>query len=182
MKVCLIVSLKVQNAPKDARHDTYIKQMSRKAVSHQQIKEAREAKEAQDRADEALKPIPEELLYFAGGDNRMTWVKGEKGMKLRTVLAHRALHVEKVLHEEAVKKGFAAPKKTNFIERELAPLFKEGLSSSSEDDDEDEEARTKRVERKKAEQKRILLMKRGDEEKRAMEALRIRRLKEKYTR
>jgi sRNA-binding carbon storage regulator CsrA len=113
----------------------------------------------------------------------MTWVKGETGMRLRTVLAHRALHVEKVLHAEAVKKGIAAPKSTTFYQRELAPMFKDGLSSSSEDDDDgDDEARKARVARRIEEQKQLMRLKRSEEDKKAIDTLRLRRLKEKYTR
>ena len=118
----------------------------------------------------------EELLNYAGGDNRMTWAKGEAGMRLRTVLAHRALYVEKQLKQQKIEKGEA--KKETFFEREIAPLFKEGLSSSSDDDDDEEVRRARRQE----EQRQLLRARRDEEDKRAMETLRLRRLKEKYTR
>ena len=125
--------------------------------------------------NEIIVPKTEELLNYAGGDNRMTWAKGDAGMRLRTVLAHRALHVEKQLKQEKILKGEA--KKETFYEKEIAPLFKEGLSSSSEDDDDDE-----RLARRQEEQRQLLRARRDEEDKRAMEALRLRRLKEKFTR
>lgn len=149
-------------------------------MSHDEIKKSRERKEIEEGTLLNL-PVAEDLLHFAGGDQRMTWVKGEQGMRLRTVLAHRALHVESQLHAEAAKKGLIAPKKNDWITREIAPLFKDGLSSSDEED-EDDEARERRLEKKKLDQKNLMLAKRRDEERRSMEKLRLIRLKEKMAR
>ena len=177
--VLCISQVRGRSQPGGTKHETYMRQKLRKPQSFEQLKKLREAKEPEPVEDGNLMPLAEELLYFAGGDNRMTWAKGDKGMQLRTVLAHRALHVEKKLHEDAVAKGFAKPKKNDFFTRELAPMFKEGLPSSDEEtgggEDGDEEQRKERVARRIAEQKRIFQGRRKEEDRKAMEALRLRR-------
>jgi hypothetical protein len=156
-------------------------QKARGGRSHEELVAAREIRQRDESTLHGTAPVTEELLYFAGGDQRMTWVKGNKGMELRNVLAHRALHVEQQLKVEAVKRGLAAPKQKHFFEREVTILFKEGLSDSSEDDDvNDATAQQKRVARRIEEQQALLRIKRGEEDKRAVEALQLRRLKEKY--
>ena len=172
--IALDMSLKSQSHFNPMRHETYTRQLNRPARSFEEIRQGRES-QAKELEGEIIVPKAEELLNFAGGDNRMTWAKGNAGMRLRTVLAHRALHVEKQLKQDKIRRGEA--KKETFFEKEIAPFFKEGLSSSSGDEDDEE-----RMAKKQEEQRQLLRARRDEEDRRAMETLRRRRLKEKFTR
>lgn len=171
---------KTQGRFSPTRHETYTKQLNRPAKSFEEIKLSR-AIQAAEKADGVAGAGTGELLHFAGGDNRMTWAKGEAGMRLRTVLAYRALHVQKQIKKETAQNGNTSGKKETFYDREIAPFFKDGMSSSSEEDDSLEQQQLRRA-KKVEEQRQLMRAKRDEEDKRAMEALRLRRLKEKYTR
>ena len=91
----------------------------------------------------------ERLLALAGGDFDMV-ATGKIGMELRTVLAQRALHVKKRLHENAVNKGEARRKKNVFFKTEILPFFQESYQASSSEEDEDEGIRKAKLERRMA--------------------------------
>jgi hypothetical protein len=99
-------------------------------------------------------PTTEQLLKLAGGEVDMTNISSGDGMKLRTVLAQRAIYIKKELEDKM------APKKGNPFTRYWAPLWQERpLDDSDESDDEevyDAERAKVKEERKK---KRMLQLK-----------------------
>jgi hypothetical protein len=61
------------------------------------------------------------------------------------------MHVKKKLHDRAVKEKIAKPKKTNFVGKYIAPIWRENHIGSSDEEDDDAEA-LKKAERKKKRQ------------------------------
>lgn len=120
-----------------------------------------------------VKPDMEQLLELVGGDARMTNLPGPQGVKLRELLAHRALHVKEKIHSRAVNKKIASPKKTTFIQKHIAPIWREDALHSSDDDTDDEEEKALKANEKKEralERKRIaeeILVKRKEEAERS---------------
>ncbi len=130
------------------RHNTYISQVYRKQQSYEEIL-AERRKRIVEEEPPYEPPSPEKLLELAGGTAEMAQLGGDAGNHLRTVLAFRALHIKNKLHERAVRRGEAKPKKVDFVDAHIAPIWKENYEES---DDEDEETREQRLkmERKKA--------------------------------
>ena len=105
-----------------------------------------------------VKPDMEQLLEMVGGDARMTNLPGAQGVKLRELLAHRALHVKDKLHKRAVDKKIASPKKATFIQKHIAPIWREDVLNSSDEDSDDEEEKALKAQEKRdraSERKRI---------------------------
>eukprot|EP00605_Chrysophyceae_sp_TOSAG23-4_P001691 GSChrysophyteH1.ASY1.ANO1.1859.1 assembled CDS len=142
-----------------ARHQTYINQANRIPRSMEENVARRKAREAEQ--EEYTKPDLEQLLDLAGGDERMTNVPGKEGTHLRTILAHRALHIEKKAHDKAVKKNLADPKPWSFVGHYIAPIWRENAINSDDDDSDGEEERREKRRRKdmRAAERRALAQK-----------------------
>jgi len=154
------------------RHHTYIHQATRKLRSLEQMKLEQHQERLREKAAEmklegatndgiraldsrtgieAYKPTDEQLLEMAGGSLDMI-TTGKKGVELRSILAHRAMHIQKRLHEQAVENNLMRPKQT-FFQREIMPLFSSSYysdDSDSNDDGEDEEKKKKQRQRRDA--------------------------------
>ena len=128
------------------RHQTYISQANRMPRSLEENVARRKAREAEVEVYE--KPDLEQLLDLAGGDERMTNLAGPEGTHLRTVLAHRALHIEKKIHDKAVRKNLAEPKPWTIVGHYIAPIWRENALNSDDDDSDDEDERREKVVRK----------------------------------
>lgn len=120
--------------------------------SHEEVVEERKIEEAKQEKFDYKHPDARELLELVGGDTRMTWVKGEEGVKLRNILTLRALHVKKRLHQNAIEKGKAKMKYKGFYENHIAPMFKDNYDASSSEEEalkEEEERRKRKLARDK---------------------------------
>ena len=62
-------------------------------------------------------------------------------LRVRTLLAERALKAKARIHEKAVESGLAKPRKSNFWKRHIAPIWKESYEGTSSEEDDDDEAR-----------------------------------------
>eukprot|EP01035_Chromulina_nebulosa_P019721 gene19721-25649_t len=93
-----------------------------------------------------VSPNDEKLLALAGADINMARVSGEEGLKLRTIIAERAIHIKNKLKDKAIELNIIKPKKKSFYEREIAPLFRSNYipSSSSNSDNESDEEKEKK--------------------------------------
>ena len=120
-----------------ARHNTYMDQARRVPRSLEDQIERRKALEKDNEI--YVKPDMETLLELVGGDMRMTNLPGVQGVKLRELLAHRALYAKDKLHNRAVAKKITSPKKFSFVEHYIAPIWRENVINSSDDESEDED-------------------------------------------
>ncbi len=151
------------------RHQTYINQAHRVQRSMEENVARRLAREAENEI--YVKPELDDLLDLAGGDLRMTNLPGAQGTHLRTILAHRALQVEKKLHDKAVRKKLTEPKPWSVVGHYIAPIWRENALNSDDDDSSDEDERREKERRKemrKAERRafaqKILDEKNGNED------------------
>ena len=136
-----------------ARHQTYMDQAVRAPRSLEENIEARRKREAEIEVYE--KPDTARLLDLAGGDERMTNLPTKSGLQLREVLAHRALEIQKSMHNRAVKKKLTKPKKWSFVEHYIAPIWRENaLNSDDEETDDEEEFREGQARKKERKQER----------------------------
>lgn len=139
------------------RHRAVAKAMPEVEIPHTTNMPAVANAEVEEDEGLPIKPTPEQLLKLAGGHAGMTWRSEAEGVKLRTILAHRALHAQEKLYDKAVAEGRAKPKSKSFFERNISVLFKEGLSSSSsESEGEEKAAAAKKKQRDRARAKRKL--------------------------
>jgi len=128
------------------RHQTYMHQANRIQRSVEENAAIRNAQEAE--AEVYNKPELEDLLELAGGDIRMTNLPGPEGVHLRTVLAHRAMYVDKKLHDRAVKKKLAEPKPWTIINHYIAPIWRENAQNTDDEDSDNEEEKLEKKRRK----------------------------------
>ena len=128
------------------RHQTYMHQANRIQRSVEENAAIRKAQEAE--LEVYSKPELDDLLELAGGDVRMTNLPGPEGVHLRTVLAHRALYVEKKLHDRAVKKKLAEPKPWTVVGHYIAPIWRENAQNSEDEDSDNEEEKLEKARRK----------------------------------
>ena len=136
------------------RHNTYMDQARRVPRSFEETRDIRRKKDAPKEV--YTKPDVESLLELVGGDERMTNLPGLSGVKLRSLLAHRALQVKDKVHKSAVNKKIASPKKFSLVDHYIAPIWRENVRDSDEDDSDDEEERAIKAQEKaerKAERK-----------------------------
>lgn len=158
------------------RHHTYIHQATRKPRSLEQMKSDQHQEKLREKAAEmkldgatneeilaldsrtgaeVFKPTKEQLLEMAGGSLDMI-TTGKKGVELRSILAHRAMHIQKRLHEQAVEKNLMRPK--TFFQREIMPLFSSTYhsddSDSNSENGDDEERKKKQRQRRDAAKKK----------------------------
>ena len=158
-----------------ARHETYLHQANRPQKSMEEIKEIRRQQAVE--VEKYVKPDLETLIDLAGGDARMTNLPGAQGVHLRTVLAHRVMHVEKKIHERAVKKKLAEPKPWSYIGHYIAPIWRENAHNTDDEDSEDDEEKEdkrRRKELRKQERREIakkLLAEREQEEAQSISSL-----------
>lgn len=96
-----------------------------------------------------------ELLRLAGGHVEMAAMSGTDGLKLRTILAHRALHIKGRLRKRAIERNLMKPPSNmNFYNRQIAPLFHDSyISTSSEEDEEKDKAEAKARRQKRRDQR-----------------------------
>ena len=131
-----------------ARHNTYMNQASRVPRSLEENVELRRQRE--QKVETYNKPDTELLLELAGGHELMTNLPGAQGVKLRTLLAHRALHVKDKIHKRALKKRLPGvkEKKESMFQRHIGPIWRENAYHSSDDESDDEEERMIHEQRK----------------------------------
>ena len=77
-------------------------------------------------------------------------IPGNDGIKLRTLIAYRALHVKQKLHKRAVNNKLKRPKKMNLIGDNIAPIWRENYVGSSDEEEDDDEALRAKEARKAA--------------------------------
>ena len=79
----------------------------------------------------------------------MTNLPGAQGVKLRELLAHRALHVKQKIKSKAVAKKLTSPKQMSFVQKHIAPIWRENVINSSDDDSDDEEEKAIKLKEKR---------------------------------
>ena len=133
-----------------ARKDLYLRQLVRRERSFETIKARR--KKVVKEEEKAFLPEDGELLEIVGGDVSLMKESHDDAMKIRTLLARRALKAKEKFRDKAVKENLAKPKKYSFWAKHIAPIWREDYIPSS-DDDEDESAGDAQQAKKRAGQK-----------------------------
>jgi len=135
-----------------ARHNTYMKQITRHKNKSFDEMQARKRKEHVE-TEEYKAPSVRELLSIAGGNHHVVNDSSAEAFRIRTMLAERALKAKARIHNTAVEKGITKPRKTNWIKRHIAPIWKESYEGTSSEEEDDEEAKRlmKAARKKKAE-------------------------------
>ena len=118
-----------------ARKNLYLRQLVRRERSFETIK-ARRAKPVKE-VKEAFLPDGAELLEIVGGDQSLMVESNADAMKIRTLLAKRALKAKQKFREKAVSQNLAKPKNYSFWSNNIAPIWREDyIPSSGSDEDE----------------------------------------------
>jgi hypothetical protein len=124
-------------ANSESRKNLYLRQLVRRERSFENIK-ARKAKPTKEEKNAYL-PDGAELLEIVGGDQSLMAESNADAMKIRTLLAKRALKAKQKFREKAVAQNLAKPKASSFWSKNIAPIWREDYvpSSGSDEDDED---------------------------------------------
>ena len=106
--------------------------------------------EKKDEHEGHLDPTEDNLLRLAGGHVGMTWQSSKDALALRTILAHRALHVKDRLRDKAAEIGRKSVKKKGFVEKSIMPFFQDTYETSSDGEDEEKEKKRRKEDKEKA--------------------------------
>ncbi len=134
-----------------ARHDTYMKQVTRNKTRTFEENQARKRKVVVEK-EKYVKPSMKELLEIAGGNEHIINDSSEEAMKVRNLLAARALKAKARLRDRAVDAGLTKPKAFDFWGKYIAPIWREDYISSSDEEDDHEAAKQAIMEAKKKSQ------------------------------
>ena len=134
-----------------ARHDTYMRQITRNKTRTFDENQARKKKVVIEEK-KYVKPSVKELLEIAGGDEFIVNDSSEEAMKVRNLLAARALKAKSRIRERAVDAGLTKPKAFDFWGRYIAPIWREDYISSSDEEDDHDAAKQAVMEAKKKNQ------------------------------
>lgn len=119
-----------------ARKNLYLRQLVRRERSFETIK-ARRAKPVKEEK-EAYLPDGAELLELVGGNQSLMAESNADAMKIRTLLAKRALKAKQKFREKAVSQNLAKPKEYSFWSKNIAPIWREDYIPSSGSDEDDD--------------------------------------------